>query len=143
MMEDQYAKALQTMELAYKQGYLEKESEIKALAQLYATNEIPIKSAQLQEKYIKKGLIERNAKSLSVLANTYHAAKEVIIKAADYYGKPQKWTMMRTFCQTGHLVSGSEQYDKAVAALNRALTVGKPRAHIHVADRGLLLPEEV
>ena len=52
MMEDQYAKALQTMELAYKQGYLEKESEIKALAQLYATNEIPIKSAQLQETYI-------------------------------------------------------------------------------------------
>lgn len=124
MMEDQYAKALQTMELAYKQGYLEKESEIKALAQLYATNEIPIKSAQLQEKYIKKGLIERNAKSLSVLANTYHAAKEVI-KAADYYGEAAEMDHdADLFAKQGTLYLEAEQYDKAVAALNRALEGG-------------------
>ncbi len=128
MMEDQYAKALQTMELAYKQGYLEKESEIKVLAQLYATNEIPIKSAEIQEKYIKKGLIPRDSKTLSVLANTFHAAKEVE-KAATYYGEAAELANdADMFAKQGTLYLEAEQYDKAVDALNKALAGGAKNA---------------
>ena len=51
MVED-YKRSLSTMEMAYKQGYLAKDSEFKTLAQMYSQNDLPIKAAQIQEKYI-------------------------------------------------------------------------------------------
>ena len=89
MLVENYDLALSTFQIAYNQGYLSKVSEIKALAQLYATNDVPHKSALIQEKYIKEGLIERNAESLSALANTLHQAKEYS-EAANYYGEAAK-----------------------------------------------------
>ncbi len=137
MLNDQYEKALQTMELAYKQGYLEKASEIRALAQLYATNDIPVKSAQIQEKYIKSGLIEKTEQSLSTLANTFHAARE-ILKAAEYYGEAADISNnAEHYAKQGTLLLEAEQYDQAVAVLSKALDMGvkKPgRLHMSLTE---------
>ncbi|GAA5219331.1 tetratricopeptide repeat protein [Corallincola platygyrae] len=124
MMVDEYEKALSTMELAYKQNYLEKPNEIKALAQLYATNGMPYKSAQIQEKYLSSGLLEKDEQSLSVLANTWHSAKE-IKKAAEYYqavaeltGDPSYWRKLANL----HLQS--QAYGDAAVAYEKALELG-------------------
>ncbi|TAA47698.1 tetratricopeptide repeat protein [Corallincola spongiicola] len=124
MMVDEYTKALATMELAYKQDILEKPNEIKALAQLYATNGMPYKSAVIQDKYLKSGLLERNEQSLSVLANTWHSAKE-IGRAAEYYkavaemtDKPDYWRKL------ANLQLQNQNYSAAVEAYNKALELG-------------------
>ena len=89
MLVEDYKKGLSTFEMAYDQGYLTKAAEIKALTQLYATNEIPYKAAVVFEKNVESGLIKRDDKALTNLANSWHQAKNHL-KAAKYYGEAAK-----------------------------------------------------
>ncbi|TCI01548.1 tetratricopeptide repeat protein [Corallincola luteus] len=124
MMIDEYGKALATMELAYKQELLEKPNEIKALAQLYATNGMPYKSGVIQDKYLKSGLLERNEQSLSTLANTWHAAKE-IDRAAEYYKAVAELTDKASYWRKlANLQLQNQNYSAAVEAYNKALELG-------------------
>ena len=77
LLVEDYNKSLATLDLAYKQGFLEKESEIKTLASLYSQNEVPYKAAILLEKHIDSGLVTRDDKNLSSLANAWHAAQHI------------------------------------------------------------------
>ncbi|RCU49410.1 hypothetical protein DU002_10810 [Corallincola holothuriorum] len=124
MMVDEYQKALATMELAYKQKILEKPNEIKALAQLYATNGMPYKSAVIQDKYLKSGLLERNEQSLSVLANTWHSAKE-IDRAAEYYKAAAELTGDANYWRKlANLQLQNQNYQQAADAYHKALELG-------------------
>ncbi|MCV2883135.1 hypothetical protein OE749_00300 [Aestuariibacter sp. AA17] len=134
MSVEDYKKALSTMEIAYNQGFLSKKSEIKALAQLYATNGIPYKAAKILEKYIKSGLIERDAKSVSSLANAYHQAKEYK-ESAQYYGEAGKLSNDSDyFRRQGTLLLAAEDYKGAIVALQKALDLGNDNVgRIHIA----------
>lgn len=134
MLVEDYKKALQTFELAYSQGYLEKASEIKALAQLYATNEIPYKSAVLQEKYLKSGLLKKDAKQLSSIANSWHRAKDYV-KAARYYGDAAVLSSdPEHYRKQGTLLLGAEKYNDALKALQKALDAGTEKTgSVHMA----------
>ena len=124
MLVEDYPRALSTFEIAYGQGYLTKVSEIKAFAQLYATNDVPIKSAKIQDKYIKEGLIPRDADSLAALANTYHQAKEYN-EAANFYGQAASLSSdPEHFRKQGVLLLTAERYKESIVALNKALERG-------------------
>ncbi|MDF2179563.1 hypothetical protein P2G88_15020 [Aliiglaciecola sp. CAU 1673] len=134
MVVENYPKALSTFELAYNQGFLKKASEIKALAQLYATQDMPYKSALLQEKYLKSGLIERDEKSLASLANTWHQAKG-IKKAAAYYGEAADLSNDADhYRRQGTLLLAAEDYNNALKALEKALSLtNKDKGRLHMA----------
>jgi len=123
LIED-YKKGLETLDLAYKQGYLVKESEIKTLASLYSQNSVPYKAALLLEKHIDSGLVTRDDKNLSSLANAWHAAQN-IDKAASYYGEMAKMTnLAKHYSKQGMLLKQSEQFKPAIVALNKAIELG-------------------
>jgi hypothetical protein len=123
MVED-YPKSLQTLDLAYKQGYLDKENEIKMLANLYAQSQIPHKAAVLMEKYIDSGVVPRDDKNLFTLANSWHAAQH-IGKAAAYYGELAKMTnLSKHYSKQGMLLNQDEQFAKAIVALKKAIEIG-------------------
>jgi len=123
MIED-YPKSLATMDLAYKKGYLDKESQIKMLANLYAQSDIPYKSAFLLEKYIDSGLVTRDDSNLFTLANSWHAAQH-IDKAASYYGELAKMTnLSKHYSKQGMLLNQDEQFAKAIVALKKAIEIG-------------------
>ena len=123
LVED-YPRALQTLELAYTQGYLEKESEIKVLASLYSQGGIPFKTATLLEKHIASGLVKRDDKNLNTIANAWHAAQN-IDKAASYYGELAKMTnSAKHFSKQGMLLKQDEQFKGAITALNKAIELG-------------------
>jgi hypothetical protein len=123
MVED-YPKSLATMDLAYKKGYLDKESQIKMLANLYAQSDIPHKSAFLLEKYIDLGLVTRDDSNIFTLANSWHAAQH-IGKAASYYGELAKMTnLSKHYSKQGMLLNQDEQYAKAIVALKKAIEIG-------------------
>ena len=137
MLTENYPKALATLDLAYKQGFLDKESEIKTLANLYASNEIPYKSAVLLEKHIASGLIKRDDKSLATLANAWHAAQH-IDKAANYYLELAKMTdKARYYRKAGMLLKQDEQYARAIKAFEKVLektTDNKGRIYMAMAE---------
>jgi len=123
MVED-YPKSLATLDLAHKKGFLEKESEIKMLANLYAQSEVPHKAAVLLEKYIDSGLVKRDDINITTLANSWHAAQH-IGKAAAYYGELAKMTNeSKHYRKQGMLLNQDEQFSKAIVALKKAVEIG-------------------
>lgn len=124
MLVENYEKALSTFSLAYKQGFLTKTSEYKALIQLYASNEVPYKSAELHEKYMKAGSVEADADDVATLANSLHQAKE-FKKAADAYARAGGMDNdPEHFRKEGSLRLTAEDYKGAIAALDKALELG-------------------
>ncbi len=127
MLVENYPKALSTFEIAYNQGYLSKKSEIKALVQLYATNEIPYKAAKILDKYMGTGLIDKDEKTLANLANSYHQAREYKT-AASFYEQAAKLANGKDaadlYRKQGILLLSAEDYKGAVKALETALERG-------------------
>lgn len=124
MLVEDYKKALYTLDTAYQQGFLTKETEIKTLANLYATNDIPYRSAKLLEKYIDSGLIPRTDSNMFSMANSFHAAQEVTT-AAKYFGETAKLSNNpKHYRRQGMLLQQSEQYDAATVALQKAIDLG-------------------
>ena len=143
LIED-YDRGMATLDLAYKQGYLEKESEIKTLASLYAQNNMPFKSAKLLEKHIASGLVKRDDTNIYSLANAWHAAQH-IDKAAKYYGELAKMTNeAKHYSKQGTLLAQDEQFEKAVVALNKAIDLGvsnKGRLYMSIAESHFYLSQ--
>ncbi|TWX73262.1 tetratricopeptide repeat protein [Colwellia sp. C1TZA3] len=124
LLVEDYQKGLQTLDLAYKQGFLVKESEIKTLASLYSQNIVPYKAAILLEKHIDSGLVARDDKNLSSLANAWHAAQN-IDKAASYYGELAKMTnLAKHYSKQGMLLKQDEQFKPVIIALTKAIELG-------------------
>ncbi len=134
MLVEDFESALRTFDLAYQQGFLEKASEIRALAQLYGTNGAPYKAAKLLEDYIESGLLERNESNLSRMANAWQRAKEHD-KAARYYGEAAAIdNNPEHYRRQGTLLLTSEKYPEALAALQKALDAGSEKTgSIHMA----------
>ncbi|MBZ9610562.1 tetratricopeptide repeat protein [Rheinheimera maricola] len=125
---EEYGKALSTLQLAYSQGYLEKDSEVRMLAQMYANNNIPYKAAVTMEKHVKSGLVKRDKTNLTFIASNYQAARE-FAKAADYYGELAKLTNdADAYRRQGSAYSAVQKYNEAIAAYDKSLSlnVDKP-----------------
>lgn len=121
LLVENYDKGTQTLDLAYKQGFLVKESEIKTLANLYSQLGMPYKAAKLLEKNIESGVVKRDDSSLVALANAYHSAQN-INNAAKYYGELAKMTNdAKYYLKQGMLLKQDEQFKPAIVALNKAL----------------------
>ncbi|NQZ05902.1 MAG: hypothetical protein HRT35_01960 [Algicola sp.] len=126
LVED-YKKGLSAMELAYKQGFLEKPNEFRTLAQMYSHNELPIKAATIQEKYLKLGVMKRTEQNLKSLANYFLAAKEMN-KAAKYFGEAAEMSdKAYLYRRQGEMFFQVEKYGQAVVALKKALDRDVPK----------------
>jgi len=137
LLVEDYDKAVQTLDLAYKLGHLDKEAQINTLVSLYSQSEAPYKAAKLLEKHIASGLIKRDDKNISTLANAWHSAQH-IDKAAKYYGELAKMTNeAKHYRKQGMLLKQDEQFTKAIVSLNKALELGikdKGRIHMSIAE---------
>jgi|Transcript_16096 tetratricopeptide (TPR) repeat protein len=121
---EDFEKGLSTFEMAYIQGYLKKVNEIKTLSQLFQTNGMPFKAAQILEKHVKSGLLEEDADMLASIANAYHQAKNYD-KAATLYAKAAaKSSDPEHYRKQGTLLLVAEDYKGAIKALNNALERG-------------------
>lgn len=137
MLTEDYERGLSTMEVAHKQGYLKTESQIKQLAQLYASNGIPYKAAIIQEEFLNKGLIKKTSQTLSVMASTFQNAKE-FGKAAKYFGEAAELSKDGDlYRKQGTAYMINEEYEKAVKAFRLALKNGVKRegpVHMGIAE---------
>jgi len=133
-LDEQYGKALAAVDLAYKQGYLKTENEIKLLANLYNNNNIPHRAAALLEKHMKAGLVKKDRSVLSSIASSYNSSRD-FDKAAFYYGELAKLENDGEFYRRqglSYLMAGKQP--EATAALQKALEVGvKDKGKVHTA----------
>ncbi|MGH0035068.1 MAG: tetratricopeptide repeat protein [Myxococcota bacterium] len=69
-------RSLATLELAHREGMLDRPSEIENLAQLYLAHSVPIKAARLLEREIAEGRLEASAENLELLGDAWMLARE-------------------------------------------------------------------
>ncbi|MFC3094992.1 hypothetical protein DRW07_17220 [Alteromonas sediminis] len=120
---EDYDRALSVMDAAYLQGFLDKESQIKLLAQLYAATGAPERAARLKEKHLGE-LLQRDADMLTSVAKSYHQARE-FKTAAKYWGEAAKLSSdPKHFEEQGTLLLIAQDYRGAITALGQALDRG-------------------
>ena len=120
---EEYAKSLSTLQLAYSQGYLVKDSEVRMLAQMYANNNIPYKAATVMEKHMKEGLVKRDKTNINFIASNYQSARE-FARAAEYYGELAALTNdADAYRRQGSAFSAIQKYNEAIAAFDKALAL--------------------
>ncbi|WP_105215572.1 tetratricopeptide repeat protein [Pseudoalteromonas sp. T1lg22] len=127
MQVEDYEKGLNIMDIAYDNGYLESEVDYKVLAQLYSFVGIPYKAGFHMEKAVNEGKVERTKHNVTAIASYYHNAKNVKT-AAKYYEEAAKFDNdAELFRKAGSLRLQAQQFDSAVALLNKALDLGSEK----------------
>lgn len=132
-MDEQYEKALAIIDMAYKQGLLKTENEIKLLANLYNNNNVPYKAATLLDKHLAAGLLKADRIMLMSIASSYSSSRE-FEKAAKFYGQlAAKENDGDAYRRQGNALLMANRNAEAVTALQKALEVGtKEKGKVHV-----------
>lgn len=127
LLTEDYKNAMATLELAYNQGFLTKEGEIKTLASLYSQQGMPYQAGKLLVKNMDKGLVKKEAKVYSSVANSFHSSKD-LKSAAKYYGIAAKMEKdAELYRKQGVLLLQAQSYKAAAVALKKALELGSSK----------------
>ena len=114
-------KELSTLETAYDQGYLKRESDLISLAYALMGQDIPYKAANILEKGLKDEIIKPTAKNLSTLGDAWMLAKEydkAIVAMTKAAGESQKGS---DFFKLAQIHTERQEWKLALNNVNAAL----------------------
>jgi len=123
---------LATLETAYDQGLLLKESQLVSLAQAMLGKDIPYKSAQIMLQGIKAKTIEESAKNLSLLGDALMLAKEyehaitIMKKAAELSDSA------KDYYKLAQIHTERQEWDQALANVNKAMDKNDPESRFAI-----------
>jgi len=121
---EQEDKSLAIMQLAYAQDFLDRNNDLRALAQLYLYHSLPYQAGEVLEKARADGFIVEDASYWEMLANSWLLAREFdralepLRKGAEVSDKGN------LFARLGQLYLEREQWPEAAEALNSAIKKG-------------------
>ena len=127
---DDYQQALSALVLAYQQGMLTEERELRQLAQLYLYNRIPHQAALVIEKGMADGHIPKTADTWRFVADAWVAAREREKAEKPLEEAAAQATDGELYLRLAHVQIEREQWTAARKSLTRALEKG------HLADPG-------
>ena len=117
-----YKKAFITLEMAYKMGHLNKETEFFNLASLYVDQGLPYQSARFLEEKINTKQVPFKKKYLEFLAEVFYQAREGD-KALEYFKKASKLAKdSNFFIRYGQRLLQEEKWKEAEEVLKKILT---------------------
>jgi tetratricopeptide (TPR) repeat protein len=117
--------SLAAQQLAYAQGMLTKDKELRRFAQLYLYYDLPWRAAKVVKKGLEEEAIEENSESLELLANAllaareYESALEPLDRAASLAENGDLYVRL------GQVYIQREEWGKAGSALRNALDKGE------------------
>ena len=117
-------KQLAAMETAYVQDMLDKSTELVTMAYLYLNAEVPYKAARVMDKGLKADTVEEKSKNWELTGNAWRQARE-IDKALPAMEKAASTADTgELYVRLGNMYLDGEEFQKAVAALNKGLRRG-------------------
>lgn len=117
-------KALAIMELAHSQGLLSESGELKNLAQLYLSNQIPDEAAEVLEAGLKDGTIESTNENWEMLANSLLYARERRRSAEAMKHAAELAENGDLYVRLAHTWLEEWEWQKAIEALDAAFRKG-------------------
>jgi tetratricopeptide (TPR) repeat protein len=121
---EQEEKSLAVMQLAYAQDYLTKNSDLRALAQLYLYHSLPYRAGLVLEKAREDGFIEVDPSYWEMLANSWLLAREFDRALEPLQTGAEASDKGDLFARLGQLYLEREQWQDAANALERAIEKG-------------------
>lgn len=126
-------------ELAYTQGLLETDRELRRLAQMYLYNDLPYRAALVLEKAIEEGNVKPDQDAWQILGNSWLAAREFgravgpLEKAAALADDGELWLRL------GQVHVQREEWGEAITSVQNALDKGLDKGGPNTPCHGYLL----
>ncbi len=117
-------KSLAVMQLAYNQGFLEKDRELRQLSQLYLYREIPFRAAQVLEKGLADEIVAEDVDVYAMLANSLLLAREYDAALAPLRRAAELSDQGNLYARLGQVLLDRERWHDAAEALSAALERG-------------------
>lgn len=115
---------LHTLELAYRQGYLESEGQFMNLAQSLAGLDAPIRGIAVLEDGMERGIVEEDGDNLRRLTQMYMMATEFEQATEPAQRYAEVADEAEAYDYLGYIYYMSGNYEDAVDAIQRALDIG-------------------
>jgi predicted Zn-dependent protease len=117
-------KALATMELAYKKGFMTEESDVMSMAGLYLYLNMPRKSVDLIQEEINKGKVSQNPKNYNMLFQANYQARDIEKALIALEEAAKLASDGEHYIRLGMIHLENEKWEKAISAFNSGLKKG-------------------
>lgn len=118
-------RSLAVMQLAFSQGYLEADRELRQIAQLYLYHQLPYRAALILEGGISEERIEEDVQAWEMLANSWLLAREYD-KSIDPLARAAELSPEgNLYARLGQVHLDRESWEPAADALTEALVRGE------------------
>jgi tetratricopeptide (TPR) repeat protein len=121
---DDYRHSLAVQQVAYLQGFLTEDKELRRLARSYLYHELPLPAADVLQRGIERGEIEADASSYEMLANSWIASREYDRSLSPLQTAAELAEDGKLFVRLGQVHLQREEWEKAATRLEQALEKG-------------------
>jgi tetratricopeptide (TPR) repeat protein len=121
---EQEEKSLAVMQLAYAQDYLVKNTDLRALTQLYLYHSLPYRAGLVLEKAREDGFVDEDAAYWEMLANSWLLAREFDRSLEPLRTGAEISEKGDLYARLGQLYLEREQWKDAAKALESAIEKG-------------------
>lgn len=119
------AKQLAVLEAAYQQGFVEKPSELRNLAQVYYLNELPYKAAEIMEQGLSNGKLDNTLSNRKFYAQSLMQAKEYDAAIEAYQQAAELGDRGDMLAQAAQLALNIDRNNVALELAQQALAAGE------------------
>lgn len=116
---------LSITDLTYKLNFLSGEQNILRLVSAFSSQNVPLKAAQLMQKFIHLKKIKQNQKNYEILGNFWQDAEEDEKALHAYHLSAKHAKDGRIFAKIGRIYLDQEKWSQAAQHLQTALEKGK------------------
>jgi tetratricopeptide (TPR) repeat protein len=121
---EDYDHSLAAQQVAYLQGLLTDDKELRRLARSYVYNGLPYPAAHVLEKGLKDGTVEKDADVYELLANSWIAAREYERSLPPLREAAERSDDGKLFLRIGQVHLQREEWDAAAENLQHGLEKG-------------------
>jgi tetratricopeptide (TPR) repeat protein len=124
---DRYPRSLAVQQVAYAQGLLNEDKELRRLARSYLFANMPYQGAKVLEKGLADGVIEADAEAYEMLANSWIAAREYEKSLPPLERAAELSEDGNLYVRLGQVFLQAEDWESAIDALQKAVDKGSLR----------------
>jgi tetratricopeptide (TPR) repeat protein len=124
---ENYPRALAVQQLAYRQGMLSDDKELRRLARASLHQNMPLPAAQVLEKALAEGKIQRDSEVLELLANSWIAAREYEKSLPPLRQAAELAKSGNLYVRLGQVYMQREAWKEATESLQQGIAKGELR----------------
>ncbi len=121
---EDHRRSLSVQQVAYAQGLLTEDKELRRLARSYLYHELPYPAAQVLEKALEDGAIARDSEAFELLANSWIAAREYERSLDPLHSAAELSENGDLYVRLGQVNMQREAWDEASVLLEKAVEKG-------------------